>query len=67
MVEVDLEVARIENEIALLSCMCDSDNEDWTMDRMNELYERLEELDAATAETRAAEILYGLGYTHYRI
>ena len=31
------------------------------MDRISELYERMEELDAATAETRAAEILHGLG------
>lgn len=28
-----------------------------------ELYERLEELDAATAEVRAAEILHGLGFS----
>lgn len=28
-----------------------------------ELYERLEELDAATAEMRAAEILHGLGFS----
>jgi ATP-binding cassette, subfamily F, member 2 len=28
-----------------------------------ELYERLEELDASTAEVRAAEILHGLGFS----
>lgn len=28
-----------------------------------EVYERLEELDAATAEVRAAEILHGLGFS----
>ena len=55
--EVHEEIARIEEEVALLSCM----DEEWAMDRISELYERMEELDAATAETRAAEILHGLG------
>uniref|UniRef100_A0A7S3K1Y0 ATP-dependent transporter ycf16 n=1 Tax=Aureoumbra lagunensis TaxID=44058 RepID=A0A7S3K1Y0_9STRA len=32
-------------------------------DRLNELYERLEQLDANTAETRASEILNGLGFS----
>ena len=54
-------MARIEEEVALLSCCCDADNENSTMERISELYERLEELDAATAESRAAEILHGLG------
>eukprot|EP01048_Picozoa_sp_COSAG05_P019106 COSAG05_NODE_2920_length_2509_cov_85.126141_4_plen_61_part_00 len=31
--------------------------------RLDELYERLEELDVATVEKRAAEILHGLGFT----
>lgn len=30
---------------------------------MDRIYERLEAMDAATAEKRAAEILYGLGFT----
>ena len=30
-------------------------------ERLQDVYERLEELDAATAETKAARILYGLG------
>ena len=33
------------------------------MDRLTQVYERLEELDAATAETRASKILSGLGFT----
>ena len=32
-------------------------------DRLMELYERLEELDVATAEVRAAAILHGLGFS----
>ena len=57
MVEVHEEITRIEEEVAVLSCMDD----DWALERISELYERMEELDAATAETRAAEILHGLG------
>ena len=30
-------------------------------DRLQDVYERLDELDAATAETKAARILHGLG------
>jgi ATP-binding cassette subfamily F protein 2 len=33
------------------------------MDRLTQVYERLEELDAATAESRASKILCGLGFT----
>lgn len=29
-----------------------------------DVYERLEEINADTAEARAAEILHGLGFTH---
>lgn len=31
-------------------------------EQLERIYERLEALDAATAEKRAAEILYGLGF-----
>jgi ATPase subunit of ABC transporter with duplicated ATPase domains len=40
----------------------DGGNDD-VVDRITQLYERLEELDAATAETRASKILAGLGFT----
>ena len=36
------------------------------MDRLTQVYERLEELDAATAEARASKILSGLGFTPQR-
>lgn len=32
-------------------------------ERLDHIYERLEALDASTAEKRAAEILYGLGFS----
>lgn len=34
------------------------------MEMLNYVYERLDDLDAATAETRARSILKGLGFTH---
>jgi ATPase subunit of ABC transporter with duplicated ATPase domains len=33
------------------------------MERLTQIYERLEELDATTAEVRASKILSGLGFT----
>lgn len=33
------------------------------MDRVQQVYERLEEMDAATAEVRASSILSGLGFS----
>lgn len=50
----------------------DGDNEEKTaeeqqeevMDTLNAIYERLDALDATTAEVRARSILQGLGFTH---
>ena len=47
---------RLEKEAEELSKAGDSESE-----RLMDVYERLEELDAATAETKAARILHGLG------
>lgn len=47
---------RLEDEAEELSKRTDTNN-----DRLLDIYERLEELDAITAETKAARILYGLG------
>ncbi len=33
-------------------------------ERLMDVYERLEDLDAATAEPKAARILFGLGQSH---
>lgn len=56
--EVDEERIRLEAEAEELSRSGDTDSE-----RLMDIYERLEELDATTAETKAARILFGLGFT----
>ena len=47
---------RLEKEAEELTKIGDTES-----DRLMEVYERLEELDSATAETKAARILFGLG------
>ena len=64
---VDQERAKLEKEVEQLNDLMaedggDGGNDD-VVDRITQLYERLEELDAATAETRASKILAGLGFT----
>eukprot|EP00117_Sycon_ciliatum_P018564 scpid41054/ scgid17113/ ATP-binding cassette sub-family F member 2; Iron-inhibited ABC transporter 2 len=56
--EVDSERARLEVEVQ--ECIDSGDGES---DRLMDLYERLDEMDASTAEAKAAHILYGLGFT----
>ena len=48
--------ARLEMEAEELTKAGDTESE-----RLMDIYERLEELDAATAETKAGRILHGLG------
>ena len=78
--EVDEERARLEKEVeglnAALSKLTEEDGGDdddgMTLDEKQEIlmdmltstYERLDALDADTAETRARSILIGLGFTH---
>jgi len=57
--EVDAERVRLEHEAEQLASI----ESDEVHDRLMEVYERLDELDAATAEMRAAEILSGLGFS----
>ena len=61
---VDKERALLEKEAEELNDVvaADDGNEE-AMDRLTQVYERLEELDASTAETRASKILSGLGFT----
>ena len=47
---------RLEREVEELTQAGDTESE-----RLMDIYERLEELDASTAETKAARILHGLG------
>lgn len=55
--EVDTERAMLEREAERLA------HEDAECEKLLELYERLEELDADKAEMRASRILHGLGFT----
>jgi len=72
---VDKERATLENEAEVLSDLLASEadgnsnntnegSSDEIMERLTQVYERLEELDASTAETRASKILSGLGFTN---
>ncbi|XP_066483889.1 ATP-binding cassette sub-family F member 2 [Tiliqua scincoides] len=55
--EVDTERAMLEREAERLA------HEDAECEKLMELYERLEELDADKAEMRASRILHGLGFS----
>ena len=56
--QVDDERIRLEAEADELVKAGDSDSE-----RLMDIYERLDELDATMASTRAGRILHGLGFT----
>lgn len=56
--EVDEERLRLEKEAEELTKSGDNESE-----LLMDIYERLDELDAATAETKAARILHGLGFS----
>lgn len=63
---VDVERNTLEQEAEDLNeRMLDEEAEghDELMDRLTQVYERLDEMDATTAETRASTILSGLGFT----
>jgi ATP-binding cassette subfamily F protein 2 len=58
--ELEAEAERVNDAIGA----CDDEDEQTALsERLNGLYERLDELDAATAEVRASTILHGLGFT----
>ncbi|EPS70305.1 hypothetical protein M569_04446 [Genlisea aurea] len=56
-ISCDEERLRLETEAEALSSQDDGGGE-----QLDRIYERLEALDASTAEKRAAEILFGLGF-----
>ena len=56
--EVESERVRLEAEAAQLVEEGDSES-----DRLMDIYERLEVIDASTAESKAAKILHGLGFS----
>ncbi|GAB2275149.1 ATP-binding cassette sub- F member 1 [Dionaea muscipula] len=57
-ISCDEERMRLEEEVEILAAQDDGGGE--ALDR---IYERLEAMDASTAEKRAAEILHGLGFS----
>jgi ATP-binding cassette subfamily F protein 2 len=66
--EVDEDRKELEAESDVLSEQLSSENLSESeaamiTDRLNEVYDQLEQLDASTAEARAAAILTGLGFT----
>jgi ATP-binding cassette subfamily F protein 2 len=61
---VEKEREKLEKEAELLNeKILDEDGNDDLHDRIAQVYERLDQMDAATAETRASTILSGLGFT----
>lgn len=54
---------RLEEEAEELSKV----DSDLNAERLMDVYERLDELDASTAETKAARILHGLGNGHLNV
>ena len=65
--EVDNQRKELEKELNrindLLVESCDEIEQTILSDQLNNIYERLDELDVSTAEVRAAHILHGLGFT----
>ena len=55
------EIARLEEESEQLLLADQDDSE--AQDRLQDIYEQLDELTSETAESKAAGILYGLGFT----
>lgn len=63
---VDSERERLEKEAEhLSSIVADAEGDDAIAitDRLTDIYERLDDMDAATAGARAGKILHGLGFT----
>uniref|UniRef100_A0AC34Q5D8 ABC transporter domain-containing protein n=1 Tax=Panagrolaimus sp. JU765 TaxID=591449 RepID=A0AC34Q5D8_9BILA len=58
--DVDVEKKRLEHLAEELALCEDDDSQAQLMD----IYERLDEMEADSAEARAAEILHGLGFSH---
>jgi ATP-binding cassette, subfamily F, member 2 len=59
--EVDEELVRLEEEAEKLAHCDDIESQE----RLTDIYERLDDLGADKAQTRAARILHGLGFTEH--
>jgi len=65
--EVDEERAKLEAESELINdLMSEEKADDEAVERLQQIYDRLDELDAANAEVRASKILTGLGFDEAR-
>jgi ATP-binding cassette subfamily F protein 1 len=67
-VAADVELVNLRKEEAELNkklndMQLDENEEGDVSDRLNEIYERMNELGSASAEARASKILHGLGFT----
>mmetsp|Transcript_7419 Transcript_7419/g.11194 ORF Transcript_7419/g.11194 Transcript_7419/m.11194 type:complete len:596 (-) Transcript_7419:344-2131(-) len=60
---VDEEREQLEKEQDMLHELMAEDDSDELIERLEQILERLDELDAATAEARASAILRGLGFS----
>ena len=58
-VDVDTERKNLEKQAEELAACADDESQEKLMD----IYDRLDEMDADLAEKKAAEILHGLGFT----
>lgn len=64
--EVNEEQIKLEKEAEVLNDLtaeADDEQQIEIQDRLTAIYERLDEMDSATAEVRASSILHGLGFT----
>lgn len=59
--EVDSERIKLEEEAERLAVIADTNEE--VHDRLMDIYERLDDMDADKAEARASDMLFGLGFT----
>lgn len=62
-IDCDVEVKKLEDEADRLA-EADPDDMD-SQDRLQEIYDQLDELNSDTREARAANILFGLGFTSF--
>eukprot|EP00775_Hariotina_reticulata_P013703 gene13703-13825_t len=65
--DVELMELRVEEQQLQDKMQAEHHEDEFDMDeashRLNEIYERMQEIGAATAESRASKILHGLGFT----
>ena len=61
-IELDAEADRLNDVMVERGEEMEDEEQEVLVDRLTQIYERLDDLDADTAQTRAAKILHGLGF-----